>query len=164
MLLFFKLHLFYHVTHTPTLCSRLLYSPSVLSLMITMSMFLWRVLTLGSDWQRITLVYRSKVVLERERERARAPDPISLLSSFNTGERWKMAVLPEQVVPGNCSLSADCGWSLCYLQTQLHLKKRLIMQNVQSFSDKSEVTLIAWEMLKRSQSSLFYSELVVNKH
>jgi len=34
-------------------------------------MFLWRVWTPGSDWQCITLAYRSRLVLtERERERA----------------------------------------------------------------------------------------------
>lgn len=46
-----------------TSCSRLLYSPSVFSLMIMMSMFLWRVWTPGSDWQCITLANRSKLVL-----------------------------------------------------------------------------------------------------
>lgn len=47
-----------------TSCSRLLYSPSVFSLMIMMSMFLWRVWTPGSDWQCITLANKSKLVLE----------------------------------------------------------------------------------------------------
>lgn len=46
-----------------TSCSRLLYSPSVFSLMIMMSMFLWRVWTPGRDWQCITLANRSKLVL-----------------------------------------------------------------------------------------------------
>lgn len=46
-----------------TSCSRLLYSPSVFSLMIMISMFLWRVWTPGSDWQCITLAKRSKLVL-----------------------------------------------------------------------------------------------------
>lgn len=46
-----------------TSCSRLLYSPSVFSLMIMMSMFLWRVWTPGSDWQCITLANKSKLVL-----------------------------------------------------------------------------------------------------
>lgn len=60
-------------THTLTLthtsCSRLLYSPSVFSLMIMMSTFLWRVLTPGRDWQCITLAYRSREVLQREESR-----------------------------------------------------------------------------------------------
>lgn len=46
-----------------TSCSRLLYSPSVFSLMIMMSMFLWRVWTPGRDWQCITLANKSKLVL-----------------------------------------------------------------------------------------------------
>lgn len=46
-----------------TSCSRLLYSPSVFSLMIMISMFLWRVWTPGRDWQCITLAKRSKLVL-----------------------------------------------------------------------------------------------------
>lgn len=46
-----------------TSCSRLLYSPSVFSLMIMMSMFLWRVMTPGSDRQCITLANKSKLVL-----------------------------------------------------------------------------------------------------
>ncbi|PWA30906.1 hypothetical protein CCH79_00010755, partial [Gambusia affinis] len=46
--------------------SQLLYSPSVFSLMIMMSMFLCRVWTPGRDWQCITLAYRSKLVTTPE--------------------------------------------------------------------------------------------------
>lgn len=46
-----------------TSCSRLLYSPSVFSLMMMMSIFLWRVCTPGRDWQCITLAYKSRLVL-----------------------------------------------------------------------------------------------------
>lgn len=51
-----------------TSCSRLLYSPSVFSLMIMMSMFLWRVWTPGRDWQCITLANKSKLVLMWKRK------------------------------------------------------------------------------------------------
>lgn len=48
-----------------TSCSRLLYSPSVFSRTMRMSMSRCRVSTPGRLWQWITLAYRSRLVLPR---------------------------------------------------------------------------------------------------
>lgn len=83
-------------TKTHTSCSRLLYSPSVFSLMIMMSIFLCRVLTPGRDWQCITLAYRSKVVLQREKINRKG------LMEWEATKIWgsaiKVWVVPKQVV------------------------------------------------------------------
>lgn len=92
-----------------TSCSRLLYSPSVFSLMIMISMFLWRVWTPGSDWQCITLAKRSKLVLFICKESEKKNPTTTTIGQFGDNHRRQaqsvifkifLVLLPEDVIPG----------------------------------------------------------------
>lgn len=92
-----------------TSCSRLLYSPSVFSLMIMISMFLWRVWTPGSDWQCITLAKRSKLVLficKESRGKKKTTTTIGQLGDSHRRQAQSvtfkilLVLLPEDVIPG----------------------------------------------------------------